>query len=222
MLLPGREQLLISIFHYDIMIEILIEDQNPDFRQTLQKILNQESDMQVANTTATIANTLACLQQQLVDILLIDVSLYQKQSELLKAMHTISALYPSVETIFMSTVSSIELSALMVKAKVSKHFIKFLPPQKLINLIRQTYKRTAQADAPKAQVPTVSPYPFCLTPTEKRVLSLIRAGWSIAQIADELDHRLSTITVHRRNLMTKLSAYTDTSLIQTANQYQLP
>ncbi len=56
-----------------------------------------------------------------------------------------------------------------------------------------------------------------LSPTERRILSFMAKGYSVSQIAQQLNRNIKTIRAHKFNAMSKLGVQRDTQLLDAAD-----
>ncbi|MBW7981539.1 helix-turn-helix transcriptional regulator [Enterobacillus tribolii] len=100
------------------------------------------------------------------------------------------------------TVSLISLTE--PREVLSKQVTQILNGEKIINLNIDAEKGNTRPPAQKKRA--------ALTESERRVLSLLRAGYSVTQIANQQERSVKTISTHKRRIMQKFGAKSEVEL----------
>lgn len=84
------------------------------------------------------------------------------------------------------------------------------------NLLAVLNENNKQADHASKTNP-IKTAPRLLSPTERTILRYLTDGYSISQIASQLERNIKTIRAHKFNAMLKLGVHTDAGLLNAAD-----
>jgi DNA-binding NarL/FixJ family response regulator len=149
----------------------------------------------------SIAGILACLRDVLPDLPVVVVSDREDWSAVLDALcHAVRAYFPS----------SLDPEILLETLRFVQRGGTFVPAEVLING-RGRRNRSPRSETRRTEM-------RALTPSEQRVLELLREGKPNKVIARELDIEETTVKVHVRRIMKKLNAANRTQAALVAQQ----
>lgn len=186
----------------------------------IHSLLQNESDIELVGHAMNAASCLAYLEQHLPDIILMDISLPDKNG--IDLCKEVKEKYPSVFVIGLSTFNQQSFIQKMMGNGASGYVLKNATQEELMLAIETVAKgktflshEAAQSLRKKtAGVPV-------LTSREKEVLELIAEGLTNNEIAKKLFISVTTVDTHRKNLLAKFDAKNIASLIRAAMQMQL-
>lgn len=186
----------------------------------IHSLLQNESDIELVGHAMNAASCLAYLEQHLPDIILMDISLPDKNG--IDLCKEVKEKYPSVFVIGLSTFNQQSFIQKMMSNGASGYVLKNATQEELMLAIETVAKgktflshEAAQSLRKKtAGVPV-------LTSREKEVLELIAEGLTNNEIAKKLFISVTTVDTHRKNLLAKFDAKNIASLIRAAMQMQL-
>ena len=210
-------------------ISVLLADDHPVFRRGLGLMLSSDPQIQVVGEAADGTQALACIHELQPDIAILDVNMSgQTGFDVARALH-LSDLATRInfltmhrdEGIFNTALdlgaqgyllkeSAIEEIQSCVKAVAAGE--KFISPQ-LFTFLLQRASRTAAFVQPQ---PTLND----LTPSERRVLTMIAQQQTSRAIADTLCISIRTVERHRENICTKLELHGSNALLKFALEHK--
>ncbi len=205
------------------MINIYITDDHPIVLDGLKNLIEAQDDMELKGLFTQAQETLQALKNELVDVLLLDINLPDKNG--IELSKELKELYPSLSIIILSVHNERAVIGSVLKNKVNGYLLKNSGGDQIIEAIHkvrngeiylcnQTKEIYCNSDAGLKVVPVI-------TRREKEVLSLIAQGYTTSQIADKLFVSSHTIESHRKNLMEKFNAKSMPLIIKLATQYKL-
>lgn len=136
--------------------------------------------------------------------LLLDVNLAQGTGfDLQQVLHERGQQFP---IIFMTGYGTIAMSVRAIKAGAREFLTKPFEPEQLLDLVREALACDARSLAERSLTWDVRERFESLTPREKQVMALLITGKMNKQIAAELGTSEVTAKVHKKHVMTKMSA----------------
>lgn len=201
-------------------INIVIVDDHPIVIEGLRMMLNSQSVFNVAGSFASGRETINCIQAEMVDIVLLDITLPDANgTELCREIKKIS---PNTSVIMFSNRSERSIIMQSIQNGASGYLLKNTSINELVICIRgalsgdivfcnetkQIISRPSQNDLPVAR----------LTKREKQILQLVAQGKTSNMISEELFLSPLTVDTHRKNLLQKFHAKNSTELINRAMQ----
>lgn len=205
-------------------INILIVDDHPMVIEGLKTLLSDDPRVHVKTFFTNGKDTLAFLEKENVDVVLLDVNLpdingVEMVTKILNKRATINILG-------LSTYSEPSIINQMIKNGVKGYLLKNATSDELVNAITQAHNGNFYfgSEVQKILADSVSndnkDLPK-LTRREKHILALIAEGKTTNTIAEELFISPLTVETHRRNLMQKLEVSNAASLIKIAVEQKL-
>ncbi|MDR6464875.1 response regulator transcription factor [Chryseobacterium sediminis] len=204
-------------------INIVIVDDHPIVIEGLKMLLNSQPFFNIAGSFTSGAETISFIRSQMVDIILLDITLPDANgTELCREIKKIS---PNTSVIMFSNRSERSIIMQSIQNGASGYLLKNTSIDELVICIRgalsgdivfcnetkQIISRPSQQDLP---IPR-------LTKREKQILQMVAQGKTSNAIAEELFLSPLTVDTHRKNLLQKFQAKNSTELINLAVQQQL-
>ncbi|MDO1513292.1 response regulator transcription factor [Maribacter confluentis] len=205
-------------------INVLIVDDHPMVIEGLKTLLAGETTIHIKNYFTNGNDTLAFLENDTCDIILLDVNLPDINGVEMVGM--ILNKRANIGILGLSTYSEPSIINQMIKNGVKGYLLKNATSNELVEAINQVHQgrfyfgseiQKILADS-VAQDTKAAPK---LTRREKHVLALISEGKTTNTIAEELFISPLTVETHRRNLMQKLKVSNAASLIKVAIEKKL-
>lgn len=204
-------------------INIIIVDDHPIVIEGLRMMLNSQPFFNIAGSFTSGTETISFIQSEIVDIILLDITLPDANgTELCREIKKIS---PNTSVIMFSNRSERSIIMQSIQNGASGYLLKNTSIDELVicikgalsgdivfcNETKQIISRPSQHDLP---IPR-------LTKREKQILQMVAQGKTSNIIAEELFLSPLTVDTHRKNLLQKFQAKNSTELINLAVQQQL-
>jgi DNA-binding NarL/FixJ family response regulator len=204
------------------MIRVLIVDDHQDFSLAISEMFNLEADISVIGTVNRGEDAIKLLKKQRADVILMDIRLGKKWMSGLDAAENILSHHPQTEIIVLTNSCDEAQAERALSMGVKGYLTKQIILTDWLKAIRTVYQGQTfycsfvQRVQQQRQRPSMLRKKVSLTPTETQIIQLISRGMDMPQIAANLNHRLETIKIHRRNLMQKFGTFTDRTLVHEA------
>jgi DNA-binding NarL/FixJ family response regulator len=203
---------------------VLIVDDHPMMRQGLAQLINNESDLKVCAEGDTAGQGLDAVVSQKLDLVLLDISLPDKNGlELIKDIHSVK---PELPVLIVSMHDEALYAERVLRAGARGYIMKQEGGKKLLQAIRQVLTgqiyvsekmsarilelfsggRSGAGASPVAR----------LSDREFEVFQLIGQGKGTKEIAQHLNLSVKTVEVHRAKIKEKLNLVTATDLVRYA------
>lgn len=211
-------------------ISVFLADDHPVVRDGLKHVLNTQSDLTVVGEAENGRDTLAQLDQQCPDIVIMDISMPNLNG--IEATRQIHNICPDTRIIILSMHSSTKLVFRALQAGASGYLLKGSANNEIITAVRAVYVRQQYiCEKILEQLPTkdidqlkrldlYDPLDV-LSPREREVLQLVVEGKSSAEIAEQLYISVKTVETYRYRLMRKLNIDDLPTLVKFAVQHNL-
>lgn len=194
-------------------LRILLADDHQMFREALRILLERNSEFSVVAETGDGLKVLELARQTSPDIVCMDIDMPGMKG--IEITHLLCEALPETRVIALSVFSNREYVTHMLNAGASAYVTKAQAGVELLRAIDAVSRNRSylcpdatdavrqamviQGDEKKGDRGTVK-----LGPREVQVLRLVAVGLTSQEIADQLHIALSTVEVHRRNIMRKL------------------
>jgi DNA-binding NarL/FixJ family response regulator len=202
--------------------KLFIVDDHYMVIEGIRSLLQHEAGLEWTGHASNAASCLAYLRQQQPDVILMDISLPDKNG--IDLCKEVKEKYPSVFILGLSTFSQESFISKMMDNGASGYVLKNATKEELLEAIETVMKgrlflsmdaaQSLRSAADKPGMPVI-------TRREKEVLELIAAGCTNAEIAERLFVSVSTIDTHRKNLLEKFNVRNTASLVRLATQQQI-
>lgn len=201
-----------------MLCRLLILDDHLMLNQGLERLLNEQPDLQVLGQFGAGPELLTWLAQAgpaPADILLLDLHLPPPDG--LTLLPQLRQQWPSLQVLVFSTDATPELISRLAAAGASGFVSKAANADQLLLAIRAIYAGGTAFPAYAAPSPNTKQVPR-LSPREKEIVGLVRLGLTTSQIADKLSISELTVSTHRRNVMHKLELHNVAALVRFAHE----
>lgn len=168
------------------------------------------------------SETLAFLQTNLVDVMMLDINL--KDSNGVELCHEIKQLQPKAKVIGFSNQTEQSLIQQFIQNGGNGYILKNASKSEITKLIDQVIQgEMAFCNESLKIISKVTEKPEIprLTKREKQILTALANAQTSAEIANELYISLGTVESHRRNLMQKFKAKNIVELIRKAFELKM-
>ncbi len=192
-------------------LRILLADDHQMFREALRILLERNSDFEIVGETGNGNEVLSLTGKTSPNIVCLDIDMPGLNG--VEITRQITAAYPLVKVIALSVFSDRGYIADMLNAGASAYVTKAAAGVELLRAIdavsrNRSYLCPDATDAVKEAMTTRGERKELagtkLGAREVEVLKLVATGLTSSQIAERLEIALSTVEVHRRNIMRKL------------------
>jgi len=208
------------------MIKLLIADDHAIVRGGLKQLFALAPDIQVAGEAANGADVLACLRQQTVDLLLLDLNMPGISGTDL--ITRVKAHYADLPILVFSMHNEPLVATRALKAGASGYITKDCEPGILLAAVRKVAAHGKYIDpgiaermAFEATSNAESPPHTLLSDRELQVFHLLAAGQSVNAIAAQLTISNKTVSTHKVRLLEKLKLTSVAELVRYAMQHDL-
>ena len=194
---------------------IFIVDDHYMVIEGIHSLLHQEKDIDWMGHATNAESCLSFLKRQKPDIILMDVSLPDKNgTELCKE---VKQLYPSVFVLGLSTFNQQAIIQNMVDNGASGYVLKNATKEELLEAISEVLKgkKYFSFEVAAALRETKEKQPL-ITRREKEVLQLIAEGLTNVEISEKLFISMPTVNTHRKSLLEKFGVKNTATLIGKA------
>ncbi|GBL45559.1 DNA-binding response regulator, LuxR family [Sulfuriferula multivorans] len=205
-------------------MRVLLVDDHKLLREALRYLLNMEEDIEVVGEAGNARDALDVAARVDPNIVIMDISMPGMDG--IEATRQLIAQQPGVKVIALSGHSEWDFVDEMLNAGASGYVSKAAPGNELLNAIRAVQRNEPyfcpevlmmlMTSMGKAEVREELDNSSILTSRERDVLRLLAQGKRSSEIADVLYIAVSTVDVHRRNIMNKLDLHNVAELTQYA------
>ncbi len=208
------------------MLKILVADDFPLFRRGVKELLVDEFRSVIIGEAGTVNEMLELARAEPWDVVVMDISMPGRCGA--EAVRDLKREHPSLPVVILTMHPEEQYAVRMFKAGADGYLTKQAYPTELVLAIRKILaegkyvshsvgKQLAiQADADTHKQPHE-----CLSDREYQVLSLIAAGKTRMEIAEELSLSVATINTYRARILEKLQLKNNVELTRFAIQHDL-
>lgn len=203
-------------------MRILLADDHQMFREALRSLLGNLPQIEVVAETGNGLEVIDLVRATLPDIVCMDISMPGLNG--IETTKQITRNWPLVKVIALSAFTDQRYVMDMMAAGAAAYVTKAAAGDELLRAIEAVSKNHSYLcpdamDSVKGVLSSNTPpekKAAPLGPRERQVLALVAAGFTSAQIAEQLHIAASTIEVHRRNIMRKLDVHSVAGLTRYA------
>lgn len=199
-------------------IKVIVVDDHPVVLQGFEYILQDAARIQLVGKFADAGSTLSYLRNNVVDVVLLDISL--PDSNGIDECAAIKNLHEGIIVIAISNINEYSIIQRMLNAGASGYFLKNASADEVVsgihnavngqtvfsNEIENILKNHQTSDLP------------VITRREKEVLVLLALGLSSVEIGEKIFISPLTVESHRRNLLQKFKVNNVAALIHKATE----
>lgn len=197
---------------------IIVEDDNI-IRNAFVTLIQQSGDYTVANAYSNAEAAIKNVKDDAPDICLMDIELPGMNG--IEAIPKIKAIFPSVQVVVVTVYENDDLVFKALCEGASGYLTKNMPPQKLIESLKELENGGAPMSTNIARMVVSSFHKnrqSPLTARELEVLELLSSGKSYSTIADQLFVDKETVKSHIKNIYLKLEVHSKAEAIEKAKK----
>jgi two-component system, NarL family, invasion response regulator UvrY len=203
------------------MIKILIVDDHAIIREGLIRIIQFESDMEVAGSVKNATEAIHVLSNSPVDVVILDINMPGRSG--MDIIKDIKQLQPNSAILMLSMYSEERFAIRALKAGASGYLTKDKATEEVINAVRIIHSgrkfitpTVAECMAESLQDKPEQNRHDSLSDREFEVLCLLGAGKTINEIADILSVSNRTISTYRVRILQKMNLPNTARIMQYA------
>jgi DNA-binding NarL/FixJ family response regulator len=195
-------------------IRVLSVDDHPLVREGVGTIINGQGDMSLAGTASNGREGIEAFRALRPDVTLMDLRLPDLSG--LDVMIAIRSEFPDARVIVLTTFEGDVDVQRALKAGARGYLLKSMPPQQMLDMIRQVHagKKCVPAEIASALVEHLGDE--ALSQREVEVLQQVATGHRNRDIAAKLFIAEETVKVHMKHIMDKLGANDRTQSVTIA------
>lgn len=197
---------------------ILVEDDNI-IRNAFVTLIQQSGDYTVVNAYSNAEAAIKNAKDDAADICLMDIELPGMNG--IEAIPKMKALSPNTQVVVVTVYENDELVFKALCEGASGYLTKNMPPQKLIDSLKELENGGAPMSTNIARMVVSSFHrnrQSPLTARELEVLELLSSGKSYSTIADQLFVDKETVKSHIKNIYLKLEVHSKAEAIEKAKK----
>jgi two-component system invasion response regulator UvrY len=203
------------------MIKILIADDHPVVRKGLREIIEETSDMEVADEASNGQEVLAKVFRKDFDVVLLDISMPGRSG--LDILKELKSQLPKLAVLVLSIHPEEQYAVQVLKAGASGYLTKKSAPEELVTALRKVstggkYVSPSLAEKLASALETgiEKPPHETLSAREYEVMRKIALGKTVTEIARELFLSPKTISTYRSRILEKIGIKNNAELIRYA------
>ena len=204
-------------------IKVFITDDHYMVVEGIRSLMQQDEHIEFIGHASNAASCLAFLRQEEPDVILMDISMPDKNG--IELCLEVKTAYPAIQILGLSTFDQNAFIQKMLENGASGYVLKNATKQELSKAIQmvhkgQKYLSHGASTSLKAGRQEQAKLPF-ITRREKEVLELIANGLTNSEIGEQLFIGSSTVDTHRKSLLAKFNMKNTASLIRFVTQRHL-
>jgi DNA-binding NarL/FixJ family response regulator len=206
-------------------IKIIIADDHTMFLQGIVSLLENEENINILGKASNGKEALKIIETSLPDILLLDISMPEMDG--IELTKIIKQQFPSVKILILSTHSTMQMIAKLIRMGVEGYLLKNAEKEELLHAI-DTIKKgesyfskevTQKNEENNSKIKSENLQITELSTREKEIIILIAQGFTGNEIAEKLNISLNTANTHRKNLLSKINVKNTAGLVKYAIEY---
>ncbi len=207
------------------MIRALVVDDHPIVRRGIIQILDAEKDLTCVGTAQNGPEAYACLRNQPVDIVILDLALPGESG--LEVLQRIKREYPHLPVLILSIHPEDQYAVRLLKAGASGYLTKETVPETLLSAIRKVvsggrYIGPTLADLlVNERIEGTTPLHERLSDREFQILLLIAQGRPLTDIGDHLCLSPKTVSTYRQRILDKMAMKSNADLTRYVIEHSL-
>lgn len=208
-----------------VLTRVALFEDNDDLRDSLGELVGSADDLLLVGAWPEATSAERRVAQTRPDVVLMDIDLPHRSG--IEALIGIKAAHPAVDVVMLTVFDDSDRVVGAVRNGASGYLLKYTPPDKLLEAIREVRQggapmtpsvaRQVLALVPKA----TGPEPERLSQQERALLQLLVEGYSYKMIAAELAVTINTVNFHVKNLYRKLHVHSAPEAVSLALRNRL-
>jgi two-component system invasion response regulator UvrY len=203
------------------MIRVLVADDHAVVRRGLVQILTEAPDMVVVGEASTGREALQAVRKHDYDVLVLDIAMPEGGG--LEVLQQLQTLKPDLRVLILSMYPERQYAVRALKTGAAGYLTKESVPDELIAAIRKVagggkYITQSLAERLASElVGEVEKEPHqTLSGREYQVMTLLAAGKSVTDVAEELSLSVKTVSTYRGRILKKLGVSSTAEIIRYA------
>ena len=199
------------------MIRILIADDHAIVRAGLKQFIADHADMEVAGEAATGAEAIAAIRSQEFDVVLLDISMPDKNG--IDTLKTIKHVRPELPVLMLSAYAEDQYAVNLLRAGAAGYLNKEAASSQLVGAIRTVVLGRKFVSPSLAQIladgvsgDADRPLHAELSQREFQIFCKLAAGAAVSKIADELNLSVKTVSTYRTRVLEKMAMKSNADL----------
>lgn len=199
------------------MIRILIADDHAIVRAGLKQFIADQLDMEVTGEAATGAETIALVRSQEFDIVLLDISMPDKNG--IDTLKSIKQIRPDLPVLILSGHAEEQYAVNLLRAGAAGYLNKETASTQLVGAVRTAVQGRKYVSPTLAQVLADGisgsgdePLHGSLSQREFQIFCKLAGGQAVSQIADELHLSVKTVSTYRTRVLEKMGMKSNADL----------
>lgn len=208
------------------MIRVLVADDHAVVRRGLVQILTEAPDMVVAGEASTGREVLQAVWKHDYDVLVLDIAMPEGSG--LEVLQQLQTLKPDLRVLILSMYPERQYAVRALKTGAAGYLTKESVPDELIAAIRKVarggkYVSQSLAEQLASELRgEVEKEPHqTLSDREYQVMTLLAAGKSVTDVAEELSLSVKTVSTYRARILDKLNLKSIAEIIRYALEHGL-
>ena len=204
-------------------IKVFITDDHYMVVEGIRSLLKQDEQIEFIGHASNAASCLAFLRQEQPDVILMDISMPDKNG--MELCLEVKTAYPAIQILGLSTFDQNAFIQKMLENGASGYVLKNASKQELSKAIQlvyqgQRYLSQGASESLRTGKKEQAALPF-ITRREKEVLELIAEGLTNSEAADRLFISSATVDTHRKSLLAKFNMKNTAALIRFVTIHNL-
>jgi len=189
----------------------------------IRSLLQLDEQIEFIGHASNAASCLAFLRQEQPDVILMDISMPDKNG--MELCLEVKTAYPAIQILGLSTFDQNAFIQKMLENGASGYVLKNASKQELSKAIQlvyqgQRYLSQGASESLRTGKKEQAALPF-ITRREKEVLELIAEGLTNSETAERLFISSATVDTHRKSLLAKFNMKNTAALIRFVTQHNL-
>ena len=208
------------------MIRVIIADDHELIRSGFARLMEREEDIAIAGEAADAARAIELLDQSPCDVLILDITLPDRNG--IEVLKELTGRNPKPAVLVLSIHPEEQYALRALNAGASGYITKDNASTELIRAIRKVagggrYVGESTAERMAASLSDGHPVPphDLLSDREYQILALLGEGKSVRTIAEELHLSYHTVHTYRRRIMDKLELESTSQLVRYAVEREI-
>ncbi len=204
-------------------IRVFVTDDHYMVIEGIRSLLQHDEEIELIGHASNAASCLAFLRQEQPDVILMDISMPDKNG--IELCKEVKEKYALIQVLGLSTFDQKVFVQKMMENGASGYVLKNATKQELSKAIQtvyqgQKYLSHGAADALKSARKDQASLPF-ITRREKEVLQLVADGFTNSEIGEKLFIGSATVDTHRKSLLAKFNMKNTAALVRFVTQHNL-